>query len=473
MLIPVVLAGGVGSRLWPASRKLLPKQLQQFDGESTMLQSTLKRVVGLGDLGVPIVICNDEHRFLVEAQLAETALANSRIVLESVARNTAPAVAAAAILASAEDDVLLVMPADHFVQDQKAFHKAIAIGLEQANNGRIVTFGVQPSSAHTGYGYIRRSAGDSADASASPVAEFVEKPNLQLAREYVASGDYFWNSGIFMFRAQTFLSELKKHAPDVLDATRAAVDSAEPDLTFLRLGDEAFARAPSISIDYAVMEKTDLATVVPVNIGWSDVGSWQGLWDALDHDADDNVLQGDVITHGVKGSIVRSGHRKVAVLGIDDVVVVDTADALLVASRERSEQVKTIVEQLGEEDVELTRVHKKVYRPWGSFESLGTDELFQVKRLTLKPTARISLQLHRHRAEHWVVVSGTAKVVRGDEEIVLKKNESTFIPVGTRHMLENIGTDLLEIIEVQTGTYFGEDDIERFEDVYGRVNEKP
>lgn len=475
MLIPVVLAGGVGSRLWPASRKLLPKQLQKFDGDMTMLQSTLDRVEGLEQLGVPIVICNDEHRFLVEAQLAENAasmMQQPRIVLESIARNTAPAVAAAALLADSSDDLLLVMPADHIVRDQEAFQQSIAIGIEQARGGRIVTFGVQPSAPHTGYGYIRREPGETG-AAVSKVAEFVEKPNLELAEQYLKSGDYFWNSGIFLFRADVFLAELEKFTPQIKTSVRAAVDSAETDLGFLRLGAEAFAEAPAISIDYAVMEKTSLAAVVPVDFGWSDVGSWQGLWDALDRDSDNNVLQGDVVTHDVSGSIVRSGHRTVAVLGMDDVVVVDTADALLVASRDRAEDVKSVVSKLEEHNVELTRVHKKVYRPWGSFESLGTDDLFQVKRLTLKPGARISLQRHQHRAEHWVVVAGTAKVVRGEEEIVLVKNESTFIPVGTKHMLENMGDDLLEIIEVQTGSYFGEDDIERFEDVYGRVNEKP
>jgi len=475
MLIPVVLAGGVGSRLWPASRKLLPKQLQTFDGDRTMLQSTLDRVVGINQLGAPIVICNDEHRFLVEAQLAESASqfeAGGQIVLESVARNTAPAVAAAAVLAKSPDDLLLVMPADHFVRDQKAFQQSIATGVQEASTGRIVTFGVQPTAPHTGYGYIRRKPG-SVDAVSSEVAEFVEKPDLALAEQYLQSGDYFWNSGIFLFRADVFLQELKEFEPEISASVHDAVETAETDLGFLRLGADAFARAPAISIDYAVMEKTKLATVVPVNFGWSDVGSWQGLWDALDHDSDENVLQGDVVTHDVGGSIVRSTHRTVAVLGVDDVVVVDTADALLVASRERSEDVKTVVSKLEEHNAELTRVHKKVYRPWGSFESLGTDDLFQVKRLTLKPGARISLQRHQHRAEHWVVVAGTAKVVRGEEEIVLKENESTFIPVGTKHMLENIGGDLLEIIEVQTGSYFGEDDIERFEDVYGRVDEKP
>ena len=479
MLIPVILAGGVGSRLWPVSRKLLPKQLQSFDGDMTMLQSTIDRLSGIDRMGTPIVICNNEHRFMVEAQVLDEESAprtqsgssdRVRIVLEPTARNTAPAIAAAAYLAPATDDLLLVMPADHLVADNDAFLRAIATGREAAQAGRIVTFGIQPKSAHTGYGYIRRVPGAAAEI--SEVAEFVEKPDLALAKQYVESGDYFWNSGIFLVRADVFLSELDRFAPEVAVTARDSVDAAEQDLSFTRLGERAFAQAPSISVDYAIMEQTNLASVVPVDMGWSDVGSWQGLWDALERDDDDNLLQGDVVVREVRGSMVRANNRTVAVLGIDDVVVVDTADAVLVASRERAEEVKGVVDDIEQHNDELTRVHKKVYRPWGSFESLGTDNLFQVKRLTLKPDARISLQRHQYRAEHWIVVNGTARVIRDEEELILNKNESTFIPVGAKHLLENIGENMLEIIEVQTGSYFGEDDIERFEDVYGRVNEK-
>jgi len=473
MLIPVLLAGGTGSRLWPVSRGMYPKQLQRLTGELTMLQESLDRVQGFDDTTSPLVICNDEHRFMVAEQLRDMSREDVRIVLESVGRNTAPAVAAAALLAADPDAVLLVMAADHDIQNRDAFSHAVSVGRERALAGQLVTFGITPGKPHTGYGYVRKAAGDDQNDSSSdwfPVAEFVEKPDMATAERYVASGEYFWNSGIFMFKASTFLAELKAAAPEIVQAVTQAVADSREDLDFLRLSD-AFAQSPSDSIDYAVMEKTSNAVVIPVDMGWSDIGSWKGLWEVLERDADGNAIQGDVIAENVQGSYLKSEGRLIAAVNVKDIVVVETADAVLVADMDGSEDVKLVVEKLKAAEGDLDKLHKKVYRPWGSFEGLGIDERFQVKRLTLKPGAKISLQRHNHRSEHWVVVSGVATVVRGDKTLTLTENESTFIPVQTVHQLENRGDVPLEVVEVQTGSYFGEDDIERFEDIYGRIEE--
>ncbi len=469
MLIPVLLAGGTGSRLWPVSRGMYPKQLQRLTGDLTMLQESLDRVNGFADTVSPLVICNDEHRFMVAEQLRAMDRDDVRIVLESVGRNTAPAVTAAALLAADPNAVLLVMAADHDIRNREAFNEAVRIGKERAQAGQLVTFGITPGKPHTGYGYVRKQA--SADSSDwFPVAEFVEKPDLATAERYVASGEYFWNSGIFMFTAATYLAELTAVAPEIVNAVTEAVTEAREDLDFLRLS-EAFSKSPSDSIDYAVMEKTDNAVVIPVDMGWSDIGSWKGLWEVLDRDADGNAIEGDVIAENVSGSYLKSEGRMIAAVNIKDIVVVETADAVLVADMNGSEDVKKVVEKLKTREGDLDKLHKKVYRPWGSFEGLGIDDRFQVKRLTLKPGAKISLQRHNHRSEHWVVVSGVATVVRGDKTLTLTENESTFIPVQTVHQLENRADVPLEVVEVQTGTYFGEDDIERFEDIYGRIEE--
>ena len=479
MLIPVILSGGSGTRLWPLSRELYPKQLHPLVGKKSMLQQTVTRLFGLQDLGKPIVVCNETHRFMVAEQLQELDLEAMAILLEPVGRNTAPAVAVAAfsVLGRATDNgpprrdggtdpVLLVLPADHFIRDREAFHAAIGTGLEQARQGKLVTFGVVPHSPETGYGYIHRVNGGG---DVYVVDKFVEKPDHDTAQSYVSSGEYYWNSGMFMFRASRYLDELKKFCPEMVEACLKAVVDAEVDLDFTRLQRKAFESSPSDSIDYAVMEKTDQAVVVPLDAGWSDVGSWSSLLEASESDEDGNALVGDVTAIDSRGCYVYSGSRLVATLGLQDHVVVETKDAVLVAPKDRVQDVKRVVEQLKAEGRYETSAHREVFRPWGSYDSVDQGERFQVKRLTVLPGAVLSLQMHHHRAEHWVVVSGTAKITRGEEEFLLQENESTFIPLGTKHRIANPGKVLLHIIEVQSGSYLGEDDIVRFDDNYGRA----
>ncbi|MCG3169191.1 MAG: Mannose-1-phosphate guanylyltransferase 1 [Pseudomonadales bacterium] len=469
MLIPVLLSGGVGSRLWPVSRELYPKQfLPLADARHSLFQQTLARLDGIPGLGEPIVVCNEEHRFLVAQQLHELGHRNASILLEPVGRNTAPAIALAAIdaLQQTEDAVLLVLPADHVIADCATLQRVALQGLTLAAEGRLVTFGIVPGTPETGYGYIRR--GEAVAGGGYAVSHFAEKPDLATAEGYLASGDYLWNSGMFLFRADRYLEELGRHAPGILSACRNAYDSAADDLDFIRIRKEAFLACPSDSIDYAVMERTERAAVLPLDCGWSDVGSWGALWAAGEPDADGNVTRGDVLLRGASNTYVRADSRLVAAVGVRDVVIVETPDAVLVADKDASQDVKHIVAHLKLEGRSEALLHKRVYRPWGSYESLVSSDRFQVKRIVVDPGQHLSLQMHHHRAEHWVVVKGTARVTCGDHELMLHEDQSTYIPLGTRHRLSNPGVIPLEIIEVQSGSYLGEDDIVRFEDVYGR-----
>jgi len=465
----VVMAGGSGSRLWPASRGLYPKQFLSIAGEQTMLQETLARLDGV-EVSGSTVICNEEHRFIVAQQAQDAGRALSSIILEPVGRNTAPAIALAAfdLLARNEGQspLMLVMAADHLIQNVPAFHQAVAEAAKQAEGGALVTFGIVPESAHTGYGYIRR--GDEQDGAYS-VAQFVEKPDAETAQSYLDDGAYYWNSGMFMFAADTYLAELKAHRPDIYAACEAAFAERSQDADFLRVGKDAFTACPDDSVDYAVMEKTTKAVVVPLSAGWSDVGAWSSLWEVSESDGDDNVVHGDVLTHNTNGSYIRAESRLVATVGLKDVVVVESNDAVLVADKHQVQDVKKIVEQLKAEGRNEILHHRHVHRPWGVYDSIDNGERYQVKRITVNPGAKLSVQMHHHRAEHWIVVSGTAKVTNGDKEIMLTENQSTYIPVGVVHALENPGVIPLELIEVQSGSYLGEDDIVRFEDRYGRA----
>jgi len=470
MLQPVILSGGSGTRLWPLSRALYPKQLLALTSAQTLLQETALRLRAVAGATAPLVVCNHEHRFLIAEQLLEAGVEPAGIVLEPVGRNTAPAVAVASLRAAttAPDAVLLVLPADHQIRDPAAFGAAVAVGVRAAEAGRLVTFGVRPQCAETGYGYIEQgSALDGVDG-AFEVARFVEKPSLAVAESLVASGTHYWNSGIFMFRANAFLAALERHAPAVLAAARDALEGATRDLDFTRLEAEAFKRAPSISIDYAVMEKTDRAAVVPVEMGWSDVGSWSALWEQSEKTAEGNVLIGDVYAHDVAGSFIRSDGRLLAAIGVSDLIVVETQDATLIASKDRAQDVKGAVEHLEKNARSEHITHVRVHRPWGWYQGMDAGPGFQVKRLMLKPGAKLSLQRHRRRAEHWVVVSGKARVTRERDVFELFPNQSTYIPPETRHRLENPGREPLYVVEVQSGEYLGEDDIERFDDDYGR-----
>ena len=466
-VLPIILCGGSGSRLWPLSRQGYPKQFLTLDGDQTMLQGTVKR---LGShVADPVVVCGEDHRFLVAEQLREIGVAHQGILLEPEGRNTAPAIAAAALHAQAlgnDDPLLLVLPADHLIVDNAAFQAAVAVAMPLAEAGSLVTFGVVPSCAETGYGYIR--AGDG-DGSAFEVAEFVEKPSQERAQSYLDSGNYYWNSGMFLLRASRYLEELQKHNPEMLAACQQALGSASKDLDFVRLERQAFLRSPSDSIDYAVMEKADKIRVVPLDCGWSDLGSWSALWDVCDKDHQGNSSSGNAVFHNSNNCLVRSGDKLVATVGLDDVIVVDTVDATLVASREHAQEVKAVVEQLKATDSSLLENHRKVYRPWGNYDSVDEGERFQVKRIVVNPGAELSLQMHHHRAEHWIVVKGTALVTKGEEEFLVSENQSTYIPLGTLHRLKNPGKFPLELIEVQSGSYLGEDDIVRFDDNYGRA----
>lgn len=467
MLYPVYLSGGVGSRLWPVSRESYPKQfLPLADENKSLLQETFARLDGV-ESAAPIVVCNEGHRFIVAEQLREAAIVDASVVLEPVGRNTAPAVAVAALQALKDNPnaVLLVLPADHVIEDSESFRACVASGLELAEKGALVTFGIVPTAAETGFGYIRRGT---AEGEGFKVAEFVEKPDAETAQSYIDDGGYLWNSGMFMLPAKKYLEELKKYAEDIFDASNDAYHKAVLDLDFIRLDSEAFALCRGESIDYAVMEHTSDAVVVPMSVGWSDVGAWSALWDIGSADDKGNVTRGDVELSATKNSYVRSESRLVATVGVEDLVVVETADAVLVADRHSVQNVKDIVSRLKSAKRSEAHTHVKVYRPWGSYESLVNAGRFQVKRIIVNPGARLSLQMHHHRAEHWVVVQGTGLVECNENEILLGEDQSTYIPLGHKHRLTNPGVVPLEIIEVQTGSYLGEDDIVRFEDIYGR-----
>ena len=467
MLIPVILSGGSGTRLWPLSREHYPKQLLALTGTHTLLQETAHRVDGIEDVLSPIVVCNEEHRFLVAEQLREVSVAPSTIILEPVGRNTAPALALAAmsLLEKGIDPVMLVMPADHVITDISEFQSVVDNGAKLAAAGRLVTFGIVPDAPATGYGYIKKGPG-------SDVEAFIEKPDATTARSYVESGDYLWNSGLFMLKASVWMEELHRFRSDIAIAIEKAFKKGKQDQDFFRAEQELFKQCPSDSIDYAVMEKTDRASVLPLTAGWSDIGAWSSLWEVSEQDDSGNVLEGDAIAHNTKDTMVIAQHRVVATVGVENMIVVETPDAVLVCHKEQAQDVKQIVEQLKDDNRTEHQIHRKVYRPWGNYEGVDSGERFQVKRLTVKPGATLSLQSHKHRAEHWVVVKGTAKVTRGEEIFELSENQSTFIPKGMKHRLENPGTIPLEIIEVQSGAYLGEDDIVRYEDIYDRVTTK-
>jgi len=464
-ILPVILSGGSGTRLWPLSREAYPKQFLQLASEHSMLQSTWLRVADVASQA-PIVVANEAHRFVAAEQLQQVGTTPSAILLEPVGRNTAPAIAAAALEArhNGDDPLLLVLPSDHLIRDVAHFHQSINEAASLAEQGKLVTFGIQPTAPETGYGYIKAVAGNGARA----IERFVEKPDLATAQAYVASGEYYWNSGMFLFRASRYLEELQRLQPQILDACRAAWERARRDSDFIRLDTDAFKASPSDSIDYAVMEKTVDAAVVPLDAGWSDVGSWTALRDVSEQDANGNAHRGDVIAIDCHDTFAY-GERLIAMVGLDDVIVVETDDAVLVGKSDRMQEVKDVVARLKADDRSEATWHRKVYRPWGAYDSIDHGDRFQVKRITVKPGGTLSLQMHHHRAEHWIVVSGTAEVTRGDEVLLLTENQSTYIPLGVTHRLRNPGKLPLELIEVQSGSYLGEDDIVRFEDTYGRA----
>jgi mannose-1-phosphate guanylyltransferase len=460
----VIMAGGSGTRLWPLSRAAHPKQFLALHGDDTMLQSTVKR---LEDLSIEstITICNEEHRFFVAEQLREIDKLGS-IILEPVGRNTAPAIALAALSSKDDNDpLLLVLAADHVIQDEVAFTKAVNDAIPLAESGKLVTFGVVAHEPNTGYGYIKRGAPYGVGFA---VDQFIEKPASEVAIEYLESGEYFWNSGMFLFKASRYLEELRAHCPDIFDACQLSMKDVTKDNDFLRVNKPAFNACPSESIDYAVMEKTEHAVVVPMDAGWSDIGSWSSLWDISKKDLNGNSVHGDVILHETNNSYVRTDGKLVAAIGVDDLVIVSTKDVLVVAHKDSVQNVKIVAEKLKSEARTEWEHHREVYRPWGKYDSVDHGVLYKVKRITVKPGAKLSLQTHKYRSEHWVVVSGTAKVQNGAEVFSLSKNESTYIPIGAMHCLENPGEEVLELIEVQSGSYLGEDDIVRFSDIYGR-----
>jgi mannose-1-phosphate guanylyltransferase/mannose-6-phosphate isomerase len=452
---PVIMSGGAGSRLWPLSRQLYPKQLLPLAGERTMIQETAQRVQGPG-FAAPMAVCNQEHRFLIAEQLRDGAEAAPTIVLEPVGRNTAPVAAVASLMLAEQDPsaLILLMPADHVVLDKNAFQKAVSIAAEAARTGAIVTFGIAPKGPETGYGYIQR--GDASSVAGSfQVRRFEEKPNRETAQGYINSGDYYWNGGIFIFNAKAFLDELQRLEPKIVECCREAVAKGRRDLDFFRLDEQSFTACPSKSIDYAVMEHTKHAAMVPVDMGWSDVGSWQSLWEIAARDGNGNAVEGDVVALNVSNSYLRSEGPLLAAVGFDDLVVVATQDAVLVTRRGATQDVKKLVEEIERSGRHHHLHHRQVFRPWGSYDSIDNGERFQVKRITVNPGAKLSLQMHHHRAEHWIVVAGTAKVTCGEKEFLLRENESTFIPLGSRHRLENPGSIPLHLIEVQSGSYLG------------------
>lgn len=492
MILPVIMAGGSGSRLWPLSRSQYPKQFLPLVNDTSMLHDTVVRLSGL-ECARPLLICGEDHRFIAAEQLRESlggsawaavrdSAEDGGIILEPSGRNTAPAVALAAfqvlgpqaaahaLEAENYDPVLLVLAADHAIADKAAFHRAVKGALIQAEQGKLVTFGVVPQTPEIGYGYIRADGNAQLGSGAAmAVAEFVEKPDLDTAQRYLASGNYYWNSGMFMFRASRYLEELKTYRPDIHDACREAMAGAVSDHDFIRPARDIFAQCAEDSIDYAVMEKTADAVVVPLDCGWNDVGSWSALWDVATKNADNNVLKGDVLVHGSRNCYVQSDKKLIAAVGLENVVIVESDDAIVVAAKDRVQDVKQIVEALKADQRSEASLHRKVYRPWGFYDSVDYGERFQVKRIVVKPGAQLSLQMHHHRAEHWIVVSGTAQVTCGDKVFLVSENQSTYIPLGEKHRLSNPGTIPLEMVEVQSGSYLGEDDIVRFEDKYART----
>ena len=463
MIKAVIMAGGSGSRLWPLSRAGHPKQFLALDGEDTMLQATMKRLGGLG-IKSSVTICNEEHRFFVAEQLRGIGMLDS-IILEPVGRNTAPAIALAA-LTSEDDPLLLVLAADHVINNEAGFTKAVMKAAPLADSGKLVTFGIYATEAHTGYGYIKKGA---ETGTGFVVEKFVEKPSSELAQEYLESGNYFWNSGMFLFRASRYLDELAEFRPDIFEACKASIAGVETDLDFLRISENEFITCPSESIDYAVMEKTADAVVVPMDAGWSDIGSWSSLWDISDKDKNGNVSHGDVLLYDTNNSFIRTDGKLVASVGVDDLVIVSTKDAIMVAHKNHVQDAKIIVQKLKDDNRNEWNLNREVYRPWGKYDSIDSSEGYQVKKLTVNPGAKLSVQMHYHRSEHWVVVAGRARVHYGDKVHDLKVNESTYHGKEVVHALENIGDTPLELIEVQVGDYLGEDDIVRFQDNYGRA----
>jgi len=467
-ITPVILSGGSGTRLWPLSRKQYPKQYLPLVGDNTMFQETILRLSGLDNLADPIIVCNADHRFLVAEQCKQIGITNPTILLEPIGRNTAPAIAAAAVQSLKEKDnsVLLVLSADHVIQGVEAFHYAINIAFKQAQDGKLVTFGIVPTDANTGYGYIKSSK-ENIDGSYK-VEEFVEKPDLETAQSYLEQGNYLWNSGMFMLQADVLIDELSEQSPNIASSVIDAVSNAEKDLNFIRLDKRTFESSPSDSIDCALMEKSDNVVVVPLDAQWNDIGSWSALYDMGTKDTNDNVIKGDVIVQDTTNTYINANHHMVVTIGVDNLIVVDTPDATFIAAQEKAQEVKSIVEIMQSNGRNEGTTHRKVYRPWGWYDSIEVGKNFQVKRLHVNPGAKLSLQMHHKRAEHWVVVSGTATAINGEDVLTLTEGDSTYIPIGTTHGLENKTNEKLEIIEVQSGTYLGEDDIVRFEDIYGR-----
>jgi mannose-1-phosphate guanylyltransferase/mannose-6-phosphate isomerase len=470
-MIPVILSGGFGSRLWPLSRTHRPKQFLELVGDQTLFQATISRLAGLIADPKPIIVANQDHRFLVADQCKQIAVTPKGILLEPIAKSTAPAILAAALFARTQetDPLLLVLPSDHAFSDQAAFEQAIRGGIKAAEGGQLVTFGITPQSPEIGYGYIRTQADKNGDIPRS-VVKFVEKPNAATAQEYLRSGEYFWNSGMFLFRASAFISEIQRLNPEIYQAVANSLQHAKTGLGFIRLDDKSYAASPADSVDYAVMEKTKNAVLVPMDAGWNDVGAWSAVWQVRKHDANQNAAFGDVVLRDSHQCLVHAEHRLVTLLGVENLVVIETADAVMVAGQDQSQKVKKLVEDLKTKARPEVENHREVARPWGTYDLIDQGPGYQVKRISVKPGERLSLQLHHHRAEHWVVVAGIAKVRLGDGERLLKANQSIYIPAQEKHSLENPGSDLLELIEVQTGSYLGEDDIIRFEDRYGRVD---
>ncbi|EGI74686.1 MULTISPECIES: mannose-1-phosphate guanylyltransferase/mannose-6-phosphate isomerase [Pseudoalteromonas] len=470
MITPIIMAGGTGSRLWPLSRELYPKQFLTVTGELSMLQQTIARLAEI-EHSEPVLICNEEHRFIAAEQMRLGGFKHGGIILEPAGRNTAPAIALAALHAisnavDGEEPILLVLAADHVIEDTEAFASSVEKALPFANSDKLVTFGIVPTKPETGYGYIKSNekVGD-----AFSVSEFVEKPNLATAQAYLESGDYYWNSGMFLFKARRYLDELAKFAPDILNICRKAIATPEQDLEFVRVDKAIFETCPDDSVDYAVMEKSEDVIVVPMDAGWSDVGSFSALWEVSAKDKNNNVLKGDVISVGSTNNYIYAENKLVTTVGVDNLVIIETKDAILVANKDQVQNVKAIVKKLKDAGRTEHKIHREVYRPWGKYDSIDFGNRDQVKRITVKPGEKLSIQKHHHRSEHWIVVSGTASVLNGDKTILVTEDESTYIPLGTIHALENPGKIPLEMIEVQTGSYLGEDDIVRFEDRYGRV----
>ncbi len=470
-IIPVILSGGSGTRLWPLSRKQYPKQFLALNSEKSMLQETILRLNGFKNIEKPIIVCNSKHRFLVAEQLNEINVLNSTILLEPIGRNTAPAITAAALYVTQkkikDKTILIVLSADHLIRDIEAFHKAINVAIESAKINNIVIFGVKPNEANIGYGYIKTHAEN--HNGAYKVESFQEKPDQITANQYFDNGNYFWNSGMFVFQPDTLIQELSIYSKDIINSISTSVINAVKDMDFIRLEATSFNRSPNISIDYAIMEKSDKVVAVPLDAGWNDIGVWQSLYDVGSKDEKGNIVKGEVFLEETSNSYIFSSDRIIATIGLDNLVIIDTPDALLVSTKEKTHFVKNLSSKLNDEGRSESEHHRKVYRPWGWYDSIESGKNFQVKRLHVKQKAKLSLQMHHKRAEHWVVVSGIATVTNGDKELTLKKGESTFIPVGVRHSLANLGKKPLEIIEVQSGSYLGEDDIVRFEDIYGRI----